>query len=588
MAEIDDDDVGMTIEEQEEARQLAAENASSELLTYSRDNNSSMALKSLEIATEIDRTEGESYWTPLHYAAFHGDAKLVDALIAAGAHKKYVAANECRQRLLIQKQNLLAGLKVDGPESFEEEADENNFINTPLQWSAFKGHMATTLSLLDAGYSLDDVDTIGNSSLHLACASQNKAVVELLVASGADLSTRNRYQLQALDVATSLEVRSVIESAQKVEDKNSTKEKKREAMKEAQSLSIRQVATNLSELNTASAPENLEEEMNRVSALQNALVASIDTNGAVDAESMAKAQEAIKKYNLSIDMRKHLDATKAQHPIVTQKVYCSYVNKLERFVKAGSKLGVDNLLIDEAKAVIARSFSEFWLFKIKEELKPVECATKSIEPRIDLLEERIEKAQKLEASDTLISTSFKVLERFRSEVALSVTIEQVPTYKMPPLPEETAELNKKQLAAFLEEYWDEDDVGHIKETTKEDGCNPFPLPPGFGRPEDDEEWANNPLKALINTPEGYIWVPSKSLVNLREAAKNLDVTLIRATNFDAFAPLLEKAKVKMQKLTSDIQQLEMKDETDMTLAEAAASKASKKMKKEMKGSKKKG
>lgn len=94
MAEVDDDDVGMTLEEQEEAMKLAAENASSELLVYSRENNSPLALQSLAIATEVDRTENGSYWTPLHYAAFNGDARLVDGLIARGAHKVSLPAQD--------------------------------------------------------------------------------------------------------------------------------------------------------------------------------------------------------------------------------------------------------------------------------------------------------------------------------------------------------------------------------------------------------------------------------------------------------------------------------------------------------------
>jgi hypothetical protein len=91
MAEVDDEEaVGLTAEEQEEAMKVAAENASYELLAFSRENNSALALQSLEIATEVDRTEQGSYWTPLHYGAFNGDARLVDGLIARGAHKVYM------------------------------------------------------------------------------------------------------------------------------------------------------------------------------------------------------------------------------------------------------------------------------------------------------------------------------------------------------------------------------------------------------------------------------------------------------------------------------------------------------------------
>jgi hypothetical protein len=494
--------------------------------------------------------------------------------------KKYIEAKKCKERK--------AKSEGTGMENYEEEADVSVFLNTPLHWSSFKGHMATTLSLLDAGYSTSDVDAIGNTPLHLACASQNKSVVELLIASGADTNARNLYQLTPLDVATSHEVRTAIDSITKVNDELQQEKKlQRDVLREHQSSTLRGIAASLSELVEMDRPQNLQEEEVRLEHLQEALYAAIETNGAVDEDVIKRAQSSVNCFKVSIDMRKHLSETKSQQPVVTQRAYCAFVNKLEKYVKIGEKVGVDPALVEDAKSVIAMSFAEFWLFKVKEELEPIECATKGIEPRIDLLEARIEKAQQLEASESLIASSFKVLERFRSEVALAVTMDNIPTYKLPPPAEETAELSKKQLAAFMESYWEADDLGHIKETTVEDGCNPFPLPPGFGKTDEDEEWANNPIKQLINTPEGYIWVPSKNLVNLREAAKNLDVALIRATNSGAFAPLLEKARVRMQELENDIQQLELKDETDMTLAEAAASKASKKMKKDMKGGGKK-
>ena len=95
-------------------------------------------------------------------------------------------------------------------------------------------------------------------------------------------------------------------------------------------------------------------------------------------------------------------------------------------------------------------------------------------------------------------------------------------------------------------------------------------------------------QALINTPEGYIWIPSKALLRLREATHTLDVALAKATNLEAFAGLREDGRARLVQLEADVRQLELKDETDMAVAEAAAAKASKKLKAAMKkGGKKK-
>jgi hypothetical protein len=57
----------------------------------------------------------------------------------------------------------------------------------------------------------------------------------------------------------------------------------------------------------------------------------------------------IKRYNLSTEMRKHLEETRAQHPVVTQRAYSDFVNVLDRFVKAGSQLGVAVQLLDDGR-----------------------------------------------------------------------------------------------------------------------------------------------------------------------------------------------------------------------------------------------
>jgi len=477
---------------------------------------------------------------------------------------------------------------VDVEAALEDEGDDGHtFMNTPLHWSAYKGHMATTLSLLDAGYNLADVDSVGNTPLHLAAMSRNLAVVELLLSSGADPLTRNRYQLTSLDVATAPAVREVLAKVAKqkavvslvVLDAASEQQERqrREAMRKAESLSLRSIAGSLNEVMGREVPESLGEEEARIAELEAARKAAVATNGVVDAAIIAAAEAEVKRFQLSSEMRRHLSSCAEQHPVVTQRAYGAYINKLERFVKAGERANVHGGLLAAARAVIRRGFAEFWLGKVEAELRGVECAEPSLEPRINILGQRIAAAESAGASDSLVVSATKLLDRFRSEVALKVHLAGIPPYKMPPAADATAELNKKQLAAFLAEYWTECDLGKIKETTAEDKCHPFPLPPGFGKADDDEEWNTNPLKALVNTPEGYIWIPSTALMRLREAAKEMDVAIIRATNLGAYEPQVDKARVKLQEIEADIQQLELKDETDMTLAEAAAAKASKKL-----------
>ena len=237
-----------------------------------------------------------------------------------------------------------------------------------------------------------------------------------------------------------------------------------------------------------------------------------------------------------------------------------HVNKLDRLSKYAAAAsfcgGFSRELIDDCQRTVKRSFSEFWLSKAWTGLKDLECGTGETVPKLEQMSERIDSAvangcgpsddEQVNPSADLVQTATALLERLQSEVQLAQRLEELPSYKMPPPEEETAELNKKQLAVFLEDYW-KDDIGHIKETTAEEGGHPFPLPPGFMKEEDDEEWNKCPLKALVNTPDGYIWVPSRSLVDLRSSTKRLDVALSRASNKEGFKPLLADAKERLRK-----------------------------------------
>jgi hypothetical protein len=537
-------------------------------LVAARSNDSWAALKHLAIAKQVDLTEEDSFWSPLHYAALHGDTKLMDGLILHGAHSAYIRA--CEYHRTRATSNSSSAMSLDFFAS--EASDEKLLMNTPLHWSCFKGHIQTTLSLLDAGYSLGDLDSVGNTALHLAVASTKVAVVELCLASGADPLARNRYEFTPLDMATNSDIRSALSQAQSRRRPILAHDAAAEA-----SRTLRMVASTLSDFIAYPPPTTGEEEEERVRSLERAIASAEATNGVVDTELIHNAEALIRRLKLSSRLRVALATVLASRPVVTQRAYAD-VNKLDKLIKAGESLGIGIDLITSARAAISTSFSEFWLFKIQEELRVFECASPSLGARISLLEARIAAATANGASESLVMSATKVLDKFLSEGVLSQKIDSIPAYKLPPTPEATAELNKKQLAAFLESYWSPNDIGHIKETTEADGCAAYPLPPGFNKSEEDESWAKNPLKALVNTREGYIWVPAMSLVTLREAAREIDIAVTRATNSEAFAPLIAKSRERLQKLEADIQQLELKDEADMALAEAAASKAAKKLK----------
>lgn len=77
-----------------------------------------------------------------------------------------------------------------------------NGVNTPLHWACYQGHMDVVSILVHAGYSIEDVDSVGNRCLHLACSGGHHEVVEFLLANSASVDQKNQYGNRALDLAT--------------------------------------------------------------------------------------------------------------------------------------------------------------------------------------------------------------------------------------------------------------------------------------------------------------------------------------------------------------------------------------------------
>ena len=110
-------------------------------------------------------------------------------------------------------EDMLETTAADAEAAGEGGVGSRRQLNSPLLWAAFKGHLRCLWLLLSAQLSTTDVDTYGNTALHLAAAGGHLECVRSLLYAGVDLNARNFHGNVALDLATDPDVRGLLGKA---------------------------------------------------------------------------------------------------------------------------------------------------------------------------------------------------------------------------------------------------------------------------------------------------------------------------------------------------------------------------------------
>ncbi len=143
-------------------------------------------LAMIKQGADVNTPQGDGV-TALHWAARHGDAELIAALVTAGANPRattrfgaYTALHLAAERgsAAIEKALLAAGAPVDA---------KTNTGATPLMFAAAAGDVAAITLLLDKGAAVDAQESDRQQTpLIFAAAAGRVDAVKLLIARGAD------------------------------------------------------------------------------------------------------------------------------------------------------------------------------------------------------------------------------------------------------------------------------------------------------------------------------------------------------------------------------------------------------------------
>jgi len=130
-------------------------------------------------------------WTPLLWAAAHGNEDTVTALLDAGANPLAVTRRERQGALtLAAKWNRVEVVQTLLRRRLRPDS-RDNIGWSALMWASLQGRTDVAGALLDGGASIDIVDSDGNTPLILAARRGRLETVKLLLARGARADARN-------------------------------------------------------------------------------------------------------------------------------------------------------------------------------------------------------------------------------------------------------------------------------------------------------------------------------------------------------------------------------------------------------------
>mmetsp|Transcript_16234 Transcript_16234/g.32399 ORF Transcript_16234/g.32399 Transcript_16234/m.32399 type:complete len:559 (+) Transcript_16234:102-1778(+) len=547
------------LSDEEEEEEIDPVTLCPELYEAVKSDDVDKVLELLEMEVPIDETMDKylpdsennikpGTWTMLHWAAFNGSVAVTSALLDAGANTAY---KEAKMSALLRAQ---AGRSISrSPAAI--------CMNTPLHLSASQGHLRVTWLLLQAKYSVDDLDSVGNSPLHIAAAHKRKHIVNCLIEHVSLCHMKNNFHNKPIDLCTDPPTRMLLKAAM---SKPVLSGPERE---EAQQKHLEELV----EIEESIQGVDIDSDAVDIDELEEKIRAGVEFG--ISEEVAEFGRSLVKEMKLEKKLKKQIADLKSHAPIVTQTLYCTYVNALQQTVASVSALISPPLdsgdgdagseppsaiadMLKTASALCATSHSEYWLKVATSSVANVPCASEDTKEMMGRLQESVEKAELNEADADLVAEGKSVHARLTSELELVRAKASFPTVLLPPSNPE--DMSSKE----LKEYWLEADpekpvnTGEIKQTRE------WPLPP-----EDTGS---------------YVWVPSSAFQDLSSAFSRLSAGIEAGAAAGANGGLLEEAREVLAEKEGEMKKLEEKDAADRGVAVAAAEKLAKKLKKKKK------
>lgn len=159
-----------------------------DLLNAARANDIDAARAELAAGTEPNGGPSGSpdSYSPLQWAAHHGNVELLHLLLLAGADTERRDFNGDRSMLWAARAGRAESIRLLVATGSPANSTDDPYGQSPLHLAARSGYAEAVSALIAAGAELDAVDQSNGTALYEAVLSQNPRTVRLLVEAGAD------------------------------------------------------------------------------------------------------------------------------------------------------------------------------------------------------------------------------------------------------------------------------------------------------------------------------------------------------------------------------------------------------------------
>jgi len=395
-----DEELGEDEEKAEEDPDLK-EKLNPQLLNAMMKNDTEAAVRLLEQQAD-PCCEDSRQWSPLVWAASHGNEELTRLLIGYNAAHVY---------------------KYD-------ESQRKKKKHSPLHWAAFKGHLKVLWLLLGQNLSHHEKDQIGNTALHQAAAGGSLECTKCLMAQGADVYAKNDRGHTPYALCTVPQVQQLLQKAMDVVACKATQKQFSSTVMRylcSWSLDVFCEAA-VTQMFVYETPESEDKErpvtwcnevkqmvqeaehqlnhamhLNQLEAISQALLQAEDKP--VDVKLVHRCRQVKMKLESEIQLNKAMQV----HTITQLEEFNAVHENLSKAIDDAVNKGADSTLIARAKTLRRKLMAEASL------TRAVEAPQKTSDAHLKMLEELTEAARAENANEELLVTATKLIAKLRSE-----------------------------------------------------------------------------------------------------------------------------------------------------------------------------